>query len=161
MPFIDAHRAAKGVESIFRVLQTSPSCYQILKARAAELPRVAAPTQRDFDLRPHVARVWRADRRMYGAKRRGTRCAAKPERSRAVPPRGRGAPRYCAASCAGDACEQPTCLAAAGLDAAFHSLCGATHEGGDRGVRRQSRRPQPKRPRRNRHRPLQDGGHLL
>jgi transposase InsO family protein len=66
--FIDAHREAYGVEPICQVLQTAPSWYYEQKARAAQPERVPARTQRDAVLRPVIDRVWRANRRAYGAK---------------------------------------------------------------------------------------------
>jgi putative transposase len=67
--FIDAHREAYGVEPICQVLQTAPSWYYEQKARAAQPERVPARTQRDAVLRPVIDRVWRANRRAYGAKK--------------------------------------------------------------------------------------------
>jgi transposase InsO family protein len=67
--FVDAHREAYGVEPICRVLQTAPSWYYEQKARAAQPERVPARTQRDAVLRPVIDRVWRANRRAYGAKK--------------------------------------------------------------------------------------------
>lgn len=69
MAFIDAHREAYGVEPICRVLQTAPSWYYEQKARAAQPERVPARAQRDASLRPEIDRVWRANRRVYGAKK--------------------------------------------------------------------------------------------
>lgn len=67
--FIDAHREAYGVEPICRVLQTAPSWYYEQKARVAQPERVPARAQRDAVLRPVIDRVWRANRRAYGAKK--------------------------------------------------------------------------------------------
>jgi transposase InsO family protein len=67
--FIDAHRDAYGVEPICRVLQTAPSWYYALKARATDPRRLPARAKRDAQLRPAIARVWHANRRVYGAKK--------------------------------------------------------------------------------------------
>ncbi len=67
--FIDAHRDAYGVEPICRVLQTASSWYYALKARAADPQSVPARAQREAALRPEIARVWHANRRVYGAKK--------------------------------------------------------------------------------------------
>lgn len=67
--FIDAHRDDYGVEPICRVLQTAPSWYYEQKARAVHPERVPARAQRDARLRPVIDRVWRANRRAYGAKK--------------------------------------------------------------------------------------------
>ncbi len=69
MAFIDAHRAVYGVEPICTQLQVAPSWYYEQKARAADPSRVPARTQRDTLLRPEIARVWHANRRVYGAKK--------------------------------------------------------------------------------------------
>ncbi len=67
--FVDAHREAFGVEPICTQLQAAPSWYYEQKAREADPSRVPARTQRDSRLRPEIARVWRADRWVYGAKK--------------------------------------------------------------------------------------------
>ena len=67
--FIDAHREEFGVEPICTQLQTAPSWYYEQKARAVDPSRVPARAQRDAELRPEIARVWRANRRVYGAKK--------------------------------------------------------------------------------------------
>jgi len=67
--FIDAHRATYGVEPICRELQIAPSWYYEQKARAAQPSRVPARVQRDAGLQPAIDRVWRANRRVYGAKK--------------------------------------------------------------------------------------------
>ena len=69
MAFIDAHRDAYGVEPICRLLQAAPSWYYEQKARETDRSRVPARTQRDAHLRPEIARVWRANRRIYGVKK--------------------------------------------------------------------------------------------
>jgi len=67
--FIDAHRAAYGVEPICRVLQIAPSGYYEHRARAADATRCPARMQRDATLREAVRRVWEAHRCVYGVRK--------------------------------------------------------------------------------------------
>ncbi len=67
--FVDAHREAYGVEPICRVLQVAPSTYYEAKARAATPARRPERAQRDDTLRGEIGRVWRANRRVYGARK--------------------------------------------------------------------------------------------
>ena len=67
--FIDAHRAAYGVEPVCRVLQIAPSGYYEHRARAADAMRRPARSQRDATLREAVRRVWEAHRRVYGVRK--------------------------------------------------------------------------------------------
>ena len=67
--FINAHREAYGVEPICAVLPIAPSTYYEQQARVADPTRVPARAQRDARLRPEIERVWRANRRVYGAKK--------------------------------------------------------------------------------------------
>jgi transposase InsO family protein len=67
--FIDAHRASYGVEPICAVLPIAPSTYYEAKAREADPTRRPARVQRDVQLSPEIDRVWRANRRVYGAKK--------------------------------------------------------------------------------------------
>jgi len=67
--FIDAHRAEYGVEPICQVIPIAPSTYYEVKARHADPARQPARAQRDARLRPEIERVWRANRRVYGAKK--------------------------------------------------------------------------------------------
>jgi putative transposase len=67
--FIDAHRAAYGVEPICAVPPIAPSTYYEAKARQADPTRLPPRGQRDAGLRPEVERVWRANRCVYGAKK--------------------------------------------------------------------------------------------
>ena len=69
MAFLDAHRGAYGVEPICAVLPIAPSTYYEAKARAADSARLPVRTQRDRPLRPAIDRVWRANRRVYGARK--------------------------------------------------------------------------------------------
>jgi len=65
--FIDAHRAAYGVEPICRVLPIAPSTYYAHKARQDDPARCSARARRDAALQPEIMRVWEATRRRYGA----------------------------------------------------------------------------------------------
>lgn len=67
--FIDAHRDVYGVEPICAVLPIAPSTYYEQKARVTDPTRVPARVQRDARLRPEIARVWRTNRCVYGAKK--------------------------------------------------------------------------------------------
>jgi transposase InsO family protein len=67
--FIDTHRGAYGVEPICAVLPIAPSTYYEQKARQADPTRQPARAQRDARLWPEITRVWRAHRRVYGAKK--------------------------------------------------------------------------------------------
>jgi putative transposase len=67
--FIDAHRGAYGVEPICALLPIAPSTYYEAKAREAAPAPVPARTQRDHVLREDIDRVWRAHRRVYGARK--------------------------------------------------------------------------------------------
>jgi transposase InsO family protein len=67
--FIDTHREAYGVEPICAVLPIAPSTYYEQKARQADATRQPARAVRDAQLRPEIVRVWRANRRVYGAKK--------------------------------------------------------------------------------------------
>jgi transposase InsO family protein len=67
--FIDAYRGAYGVEPICEALPIAPSTYYEAKARQHDPTRVPARTRRDAQLCPEIARVWQANRRVYGAKK--------------------------------------------------------------------------------------------
>jgi len=67
--FIDDHRRAYGVEPICAVLPIAPSTYHEHKARQADPSRLPARTQRDAELSQQVARVWRENRQVYGARK--------------------------------------------------------------------------------------------
>lgn len=51
------------------VLPIAPATYYEQKARAADPTRLPARAQRDTQLRLEITRVWRANRRVYGAKK--------------------------------------------------------------------------------------------
>ncbi len=67
--FVDAHREAYGVEPICRVLEIAPSTYDEAKAREADPERRPERARRDDALRADIGRVWRANRRVYGAQK--------------------------------------------------------------------------------------------
>jgi len=67
--FIDAHREAYGVEPICAQLPIAPSTYYEVKRRERDPSRQPARAQRDATLRPEIERVWRANRRVYGARK--------------------------------------------------------------------------------------------
>jgi transposase InsO family protein len=67
--FIDAHRAAHGVEPICAVLPIAPSTYYAHKAQAVDPRRRSARAQRDATLRPEIQRVWQQQRRCYGVRK--------------------------------------------------------------------------------------------
>jgi transposase InsO family protein len=67
--FLDDHREAYGVEPICRVLPIAPSTYYEAKARRADPARRPARAQRDATLQPEIARVWTANRRVYGVRK--------------------------------------------------------------------------------------------
>jgi putative transposase len=67
--FIDAHRDVYGVEPICAVVPIAPSTYYEQKARVADPSRVPRRAQRDAHWRVEIARVWRANRRVYGVKK--------------------------------------------------------------------------------------------
>jgi transposase InsO family protein len=67
--FIDAHRAEYGVEPICRVPPIAPSTYYEEKGRQADPRRAPARVRRDAVLRDEIDRVWRANRRVYGARK--------------------------------------------------------------------------------------------
>jgi transposase InsO family protein len=65
--FIDDHRQAYGVEPICAVLPIAPSVYYEQKARQRDPSRLPARAKRDAELCPEIDRVWKANRRVYGA----------------------------------------------------------------------------------------------
>jgi putative transposase len=67
--FTDDHRATFGVEPICRVLPIAPSTYYEAKVREADPARQPARAQRDRALREDIDRVWRTNRRVYGARK--------------------------------------------------------------------------------------------
>jgi putative transposase len=67
--FIDAHRDTYGVEPICAQLPIAPSTYYAQKAREGDPARRSRRAHREATLRPEIERVWRANRRVYGAKK--------------------------------------------------------------------------------------------
>jgi len=65
--FIDRYRNAFGVEPICRVLQVAPSAYRRHAARLRNPELHSERTKRDLALSSETARVWRANRAVYGA----------------------------------------------------------------------------------------------
>ncbi len=65
--FIDDHREAYGVEPICTVLPIAPSSYYEQKARQADPTRLPPRVQRDAVLSEEIERVWKENRRVYGA----------------------------------------------------------------------------------------------
>jgi transposase InsO family protein len=67
--FIDAHRAAYGVEPICRVLPIAPSTYHAHVAKRADPGRLSAWAQRDAALQADIRRVWEANFQVYGVRK--------------------------------------------------------------------------------------------
>ena len=67
--FIDAHRAAYGVEPICEQLPIAPSTYRTWKAQQRAPETRAARVQRDELLRPEIQRVWDDNFQVYGAEK--------------------------------------------------------------------------------------------
>ena len=67
--FIDAHRAAYGVESICAQLPIAPSQYYDHKARAADPTQLPPRLQRDRALLPEILRVHEDNFHVYGARK--------------------------------------------------------------------------------------------
>jgi transposase InsO family protein len=67
--FIDDHREAYGVEPICSVLPIAPSTYYERKAQQADPSRLSARAKRDAALSVEIERVWRQNRRVYGARK--------------------------------------------------------------------------------------------
>ena len=67
--FIDAHRAAYGVEPICAQLPIAPSLYYEHKAREAEPARLPPRLQRDGLLLPEIRRVHEENFGVYGVRK--------------------------------------------------------------------------------------------
>ena len=67
--FIDAHRAAYGVEPICRVLPIAPSTYFAHVAQRADPSKASARSQRDVVLRQQVRRVFDENFAVYGVRK--------------------------------------------------------------------------------------------
>lgn len=66
--FIDGHRADHGIEPICRVLPIVPSTYHEHVAKRADPARLACRAKRDAALDPEIARVFRANYEVCGAR---------------------------------------------------------------------------------------------
>ena len=67
--FIDDYREEYGVEPICAVVPIAPSTYYSYKAREVDPALRSARAVSDEALRPEIERVWRENRRVYGAKK--------------------------------------------------------------------------------------------
>jgi putative transposase len=67
--FIDAHRAAHGVESICTLLPIAPSTYFRHKAQHADPDRRSARARRDDALRVIILRIWNENHQVYGPRK--------------------------------------------------------------------------------------------
>ena len=67
--FIDDHREGYGVEPICAVLPIAPSTYYEYKARERDPTRLPERARRDGVLSEEIRRVWRENRRIYGARK--------------------------------------------------------------------------------------------
>jgi len=67
--FIDDRREAYGVEPICSVLPIAPSTYYERKAQQADPSRLSARAKRDAALSVEIERVWKQNRRGYGARK--------------------------------------------------------------------------------------------
>ena len=67
--FIDDHREVYGVEPICAELPIAPSTYYEHKARQADTSRLPERARRDAALSEEIDRVWRENRRVYGARK--------------------------------------------------------------------------------------------
>jgi transposase InsO family protein len=67
--FIDEQREEYGVEPICEVLPIAPSVYYELKARERDPERRPARVRRDDELGPHIDRVWRENKEVYGPRK--------------------------------------------------------------------------------------------
>jgi putative transposase len=67
--FIDDHRAAHGVEPIYRVLPIAPSTYHAHAAKRADPSKLSARASRDVALQAEIKRVWEANFQVYGVRK--------------------------------------------------------------------------------------------
>ena len=67
--FIDAHRAAWGVEPICAVLPIAPATYYAHKGQQADVNRLPARAVRDGRLKAEIRRVWTENRGVYGSRK--------------------------------------------------------------------------------------------
>jgi transposase InsO family protein len=69
MSFVDGHREVYGVEPICAMLPIAPSTYYEHKARLSDPSRLPERARRDAVLCEEIERVWRSNRRLYGARK--------------------------------------------------------------------------------------------
>jgi transposase InsO family protein len=67
--FVDAHRAAYGIEPICRQLLIAPSTYYRHAKQHADPTARSARAQRDDELRAAIQRVWDANLQVYGPRK--------------------------------------------------------------------------------------------
>jgi transposase InsO family protein len=67
--FIDEHRAQYGVEPICQQMPIAPSVYYEAKARQADPSLLPARSRRDAELVGQIERVYKANFRVYGARK--------------------------------------------------------------------------------------------
>ena len=67
--FIEDHRSVYGVEPICKVLPIAPSTFYEHLRRRKDATRRSARAQRDAELCTSIDRVYRANRRLYGARK--------------------------------------------------------------------------------------------
>src|SRR5882672_864277 len=67
--FIDANRAAYGVEPICKQLPIAPSLYYERKAREADPQRLPPRLKRDRELALEIGRVYEENYEVYGARK--------------------------------------------------------------------------------------------
>jgi putative transposase len=67
--FIDGHRASYGVEPICGVLPIAPSTYHEHAARRSDPEKLPARVKRDEALKPEIARVFKENFEVYGARK--------------------------------------------------------------------------------------------
>lgn len=67
--FIDAERAAYGVESICRVLPIAPSVYYEARAREKDYLKIPPRLRYDEVLRTEIRRIWEDNFQVYGARK--------------------------------------------------------------------------------------------
>jgi transposase InsO family protein len=65
--FIDEHRDEYGVEPICKELPIAPSTFYELMARRRDPDLRPAREKRDEKLKPEIERIWKENRRAYGA----------------------------------------------------------------------------------------------
>jgi transposase InsO family protein len=67
--FIDDHREAYGVEPICKMLPIAPSTYHDHAAKRRDPSKLSTRAQRDFALKPEIARVFAENFEVYGARK--------------------------------------------------------------------------------------------